>query len=73
MAQITLDIDDAVPSRLPEAARHASVWQGRFVADLVRRATSDRRSDEVLALAGSTPDAPDAEALRVGAAFRRRA
>jgi hypothetical protein len=68
MAQITLYIDDAVQSRLRDAAARAAVSQSQFVADLIRRATSDRWDDEVLALAGSIPDFPDAESLRAGLA-----
>ena len=66
MAQITLYIDDSTQGRLRAAALSRRVSQSQFVADLVRRATDATWPDEVLALAGSAPDFPQAEALRAG-------
>ena len=68
MAQITLYIDDATQARLREAAARRKVSQSQFVAELIRRAIDDRWPDEVMALAGSVPDFPDASSLRAGAA-----
>lgn len=68
MAQITLYIDDAVQARLRAAAAREQVSQSQFVAALIRRAIDDQWPDEALALAGSLPDFPDAEALRAGEA-----
>lgn len=64
MAQITLYIDDATQARLREAVARRKVSQSQFVAELIRRATDDQWPDEVLGLAGSVPDFPDANALR---------
>lgn len=61
MAQVTLYIDKATQTRL-------RVSQSQFVAALIRRATDDRWPDDVLALAGSVPDFPEAKALRAGEA-----
>ena len=66
MAQITLYIDDEVQSRLREAASRRQVSQSQFVADLIRRATAERWPDEVVALAGSLPGFPAADAIRGG-------
>ena len=68
MAQITLYIDDNTQKRLHEAVARRKVSQSQFVAELIRRATDDKWPDEVLALAGSIPDFPDASALRGGEA-----
>jgi hypothetical protein len=68
MAQITLYIDDATQERLRAAALSRKVSQSQFVADLVRRATDANWPVEVLALAGSAPDFPQAEALRAALA-----
>lgn len=68
MAQITLYIDDETQARLREAASRSQVSQSQFVADLIRRATMSTWPDEVLALAGSIPDFPEAAALRAGLA-----
>ena len=68
MAQITLYIDDNTQARLREVATRRKVSQSQFVAELIRRATDDQWPDEVLALAGSVPDFPDASALRAGEA-----
>lgn len=64
MAQITLYIDNATQARLRAAARSRRVSQSQYVADLVRRATETTWPEEVLALAGSVPDFPQAEMLR---------
>lgn len=66
MAQITLYIDQITQARLRDVAARRQVSQSQFVAELIRRATDDCWPDEVLALAGSVPDFPDAKALRVG-------
>ena len=66
MAQITLYIDDSTQSRLRDAAARRQVSQSQFVAELIRRATDTTWPDEVLALAGSAPDFPQADALRAG-------
>ena len=68
MAQITLYIDDAVQARLRAAAEREQVSQSQFVAALIRRATDDQWPADVLALAGSVPDFPDANALRASEA-----
>lgn len=68
MAQITLYIDDSTQSRLRDAAARQQVSQSQFVAELIRRATDTTWPDEVLALAGSVPDFPQADALRAGLA-----
>lgn len=68
MAQVTLYIDKATQTRLREVAARLRVSQSQFVAELIRRATDDRWPDDVLALAGSVPDFPEARALRVGEA-----
>jgi hypothetical protein len=64
MAQVTLYIDDATQQRLREAAARRKVSQSQFVAELIRKATASEWPPEVLALAGSIPDFPLAEALR---------
>lgn len=66
MAQITLYIDQITQARLRDVAARRQVSQSQFVAELIRRATDDCWPGEVLALAGSVPDFPDAKALRVG-------
>ncbi len=68
MAQITLYIDDATQAKLRDAAAREQMSQSQFVAALIRRATDDQWPDEVLALAGSLPDFPDADGLRAGEA-----
>ena len=68
MAQITLYIDEPTQSRLRDAAARRNVSQSQFVADLIRRATEASWPDEVLALAGSVSDFPDADGLRGGMA-----
>lgn len=68
MAQVTLYIDDATQARLRAAALSRRVSQSQFVAELVRQATESTWPDAVLALAGSAPDFPDAQALRVALA-----
>lgn len=64
MAQITLYIDSATQARLREVAARRQVSQSQFVAELIRRAIDDCWPEDVLALAGSVPDFPDAKALR---------
>lgn len=64
MAHITLDIDDAIQSKLRDAAAQRKVSQSQFLADLILRATDDAWPAAVLALAGSVPDFPLAEELR---------
>jgi len=64
MAQITLYIDDALQARLRQTAAHKQQSQSQFVAELIRHALDETWPESVLALAGSTPDFPDAESLR---------
>jgi len=66
MAQLTLYIDDATHKRLRKAAALRKVSQNQFVAELIRKATSNEWPPEVLALAGSMPDFPLADELRAG-------
>ena len=66
MAQITLYIDYSTQQRLREAAARRNVSQSQFVAELVRRATETEWPAEVVALAGSIPDFPDAREIRAG-------
>jgi hypothetical protein len=68
VAQITLYIDDTTQTRLREAAERRRMSQSQFVAELIRSATADRWPEQVLALAGSVADFPDAAALRAGLA-----
>ena len=64
MAQLTLDIDDSTQRRLRDAAARRNVSQSQYVADLITRATEPGWPDDVLALAGSIQDFPNAEDLR---------
>ncbi len=64
MAQITLYIDDALQARLRQTAAHKQQSQSQFAAELIRHALDETWPESVLALAGSTPDFPDAESLR---------
>jgi hypothetical protein len=68
VAQITLYIDDTTQARLREAAARRGVSQSQFVSELIRRAIDERWPEEVMALAGSVHDFPDASSLRSGAA-----
>jgi plasmid stability protein len=67
MAQITLYVDDALQARLKVAAAERQQSQSQFVADLVRQALGDHWPGSVLALAGSVPDFPSTDNLRIAA------
>jgi len=63
MAQITLYIDDGLQARLRQTTALKQQSQSQFVAELIRHALDETWPESVLALAGSTPDFPDAESL----------
>jgi len=65
MAQVTLYLDDETHARLRAAAEEAGLSMSAWLGDLVRHSTSSRWPQSVVELAGSWPDAPDADALRV--------
>lgn len=66
VAQLTLYLDDATQARLRDAASRLRVSQSQFVSELVRQATATEWPDDVVALAGSIADFPDADELRTG-------
>jgi hypothetical protein len=64
MAQITLYLEDALQARLKASAERHQMSQSQFVAKLIRQAVDDQWPPEVLALAGSMADFPNADELR---------
>ena len=66
MPQLNLYVDDPTHQTIKAAAKAAGVSLSKWVSNLVRERTSDEWPPEVLALAGSWKDFPDAEELRKG-------
>jgi hypothetical protein len=65
MAQVTIYLDDSHERRLRKAAKDAGIPVSRWVAALIERYTRTEWPAEVSESAGSWPDAPEAEALRI--------
>jgi hypothetical protein len=65
MAQITLDLDDDLETRLRDAAKAANLSPDQWVANLIADKLDHKWPAAVVALAGAWPDFPEAESLRV--------
>jgi hypothetical protein len=66
MSQVTIYLDPDTEQKMRVEAKAAGVSVSKWVGDIIRLRTAAKWPKELLDLAGSWPDFPEAEDIRAG-------
>ncbi len=66
MSQVTIYLDEETEQRMDRAAREAGLSRSRWIADLIRKKTTDEWPGSFRRLIGSWEDFPEVEEIRSG-------